>query len=195
MTELLLESSILKKKAGVNGVDSECSDARDTSKCTNQLCTDVVDTSHIFPDLCDECKKSGVVGDWMEKEPGLKLQVFRSWRSKHRETTQTKPEEAQQGDGSISDNAIEDDCENLETLECVATSSIPSNGTATTSTAQSPYSNARSVASSDTSTSTAPSLHDLKARVQRLRARTDQLIAKIRVQRAARTMQDKGDRN
>lgn len=188
MTEILLESSISNKKAGLKGERSQFLEPKETPKCTHQLCAEVVDTLHIFPDLCDQCKRGGVVGDWMEKERGLKLEVLRSWRSKRRERTQSPSGEAQQWTGSNADNATEGYREDSEELECDAIPSI-SNGTTTTSMAQSPDSSARSIPSSVTSASTAPSFHDLKARVQRLRARTDQLIAKIRVQRAARTMQ------
>lgn len=188
MTEMLLESSTLNKKAGLNGERSRLSEPKETPKCTHQLCAEVVDTLHIFPDLCDQCKRAGVVGDWMEKERGLKLQILRSWKSKRRETTQSPWGEAQLWTGSNADNATEGYRDDSDKLECDAIPSI-SNGTTTTSMVHSPDSSARSIPSSVTSASTAPSFHDLKARVQRLRARTDQLIAKIRVQRAARTMQ------
>src|SRR4051812_3588776 len=76
MTELLLEFALSNKKAEMNGEMLKCSEPKDTPDCTNWLCAEVIDTSHVFPDLCDKCKTSGVVGDWMEKERGLKLQVF-----------------------------------------------------------------------------------------------------------------------
>lgn len=151
-------------------------------------CTEVIDYMHIFPDLCDECKKSGVVGDWMEKERGSKLQVFRSWRSKRRAANQAAPQEAQHWNDINKDNATEIYGEDPENLEYIGPSSV-SNGSTTTSNVRSPISSPQSIASSVTSASTAPSLHDLRARVNRLITRTDHLIAKIRVQRAARAFQ------
>lgn len=151
-------------------------------------CTKVIDYSHVFPDLCDECKSSGVVGDWMEKERGSKLQVFRSWRAKRRAANQAAPQEAQLWNGINTGYAAEIDEEELENLEYISASSV-SNGSTTTSNVLSPISSPQSIASSMTSASTAPSLHDIRARVNRLRTRTDHLIARIRVQTAARALQ------
>lgn len=191
MTELLLKCAVSNKKIKINGQVVGFGEFKDKTRCTHQLCADVSDHSHIFPDMCDKCKSSGVVGDWMEKERGAKLQVFRSWRLNRRAAAQATPQEMQSNSNSIGEwTAQEADGENLDHLEFIAApgvSDVSTTGSKTPS-SQSPQSSGQSIASSVTS-STTPSMHDIKARVERLRARADHLIAKIRVQRAARTLQ------
>lgn len=185
ITELFLQWALSNQQKMLGG---EMVEPAAPEEKPEHACTEVVYDTHVFPDLCDECKKSGVVGDWMVKERGGKLQVFRSWRSKRRAANQAAPQEAQHWNDINKDNATEIYGEDPENLEYIGPSSV-SNGSTTTSNVRSPISSPQSIASSVTSASTAPSLHDLRARVNRLITRTDHLIAKIRVQRAARAFQ------
>ncbi|KIW96543.1 uncharacterized protein Z519_01934 [Cladophialophora bantiana CBS 173.52] len=46
---------------------------------THQVCEDGVNENlHVFPDICEKCKTTAVVGDFME-QPGVKLEVVQSW--------------------------------------------------------------------------------------------------------------------
>lgn len=193
MTELLLKGALENKKTHINGQVVDFAEFNEKTRCTHQLCAEVSDNSHIFPDMCDKCKSSGVVGNWMEQERGAKLQVFRSWRLKRRAAVHAAPHKVQSNSNGVQqETAKEVEDKESENLEFVAAPSVSEESTMD-SNSQSPQSaqdRTQSIASSATSNSTTPSLHGIKTRVERLRARTDYLIAKISVQRAARNLQD-----
>ncbi|KEF51923.1 uncharacterized protein A1O9_11912, partial [Exophiala aquamarina CBS 119918] len=192
MTERLLKGALENQRTLINGRVVDFADFNEKTKCTHQLFVDVSDTLHIFPDMCDQCKSSGVVGNWMEQDPGAKLQIFRSWRLKRRAAVHAAPHEVQSNANGTRDEACKDIEDNeSETLQFIAPPNVSGESTIGSKSPSSQSSQARvqSVASSVTKDSTTPSLHDVKTRVDRLRARADHLIAKISVQSAAWSLQ------
>jgi len=190
MTELILKGALENAKPQINGQEVDFAEFNDKTRCTHQLCADVSDNSHIFPDMCDKCKSSGVVGSWVEQDRGAKLQVFRSWRLKRRTAIYAASHEVESGSNGVQQEAAwEVEGKSLENLEFIAAPSVSEESTTDPNT-QSPQDRTHSIASNATSNSTTPSLHDIRTRVERLRARTDHLIAKISFQRAARNVQN-----
>ncbi|KAJ9601874.1 hypothetical protein H2200_013623 [Cladophialophora chaetospira] len=135
---------------------------------SHQVCEDdVSENVHIFPDICDKCKKTGVIGDFMEV-PGVKYEVFKAWEAKRKETLTKKDSES-------------DEIKDLETLESIP---IPEDATPTSEIGTTVASPSQvSQASSTTLNKTTPDLGQLKTRVAALRTRTDRLLTKIRAQK------------
>jgi len=162
-------------------VEKQVAAAKSQVTCfAHQVCDDVADTSHAFPDLCAKCQQNGVVGDVMEQQPGMKLEILRSWRPQQQRVSEGMVEtgtEAQTPEGmevkTIRGQELDD---------ATAVSSIPETSSeASTDTIQTPT----TMASSASSPENIPELGSLKTRIAALMDRTEQLLLKVRAHKAS----------
>ncbi|KAH0836297.1 hypothetical protein FOPE_04498 [Fonsecaea pedrosoi] len=139
----------------------------------HQICDNHInDNLHMFPDICEKCKSTGVIGDFME-HPGVKLEVVRAWvQRKRNHSTLEQDTEVSAGHDEADRSQTNQD------IVCKDNGSIPTTGT----TAMSDTSTVRSRASSSTTNESAPDLTQIKLRVAALRARTERFLIKMRGQ-------------
>ena len=142
--------------------------------CSHQVCEDnVSDDIHVFPDICDTCKTTGVGGDVMEV-PGVMLEVLRAWRLRNKSTS------AAAGADMEDNEPVE--IKELETLESISLSEDADTSTLE-STSALESARRRSLASSSTSNGMTPELSQIKTRVAALVSRTERLLTRVRAQK------------
>ncbi|OAL21885.1 hypothetical protein AYO20_11286 [Fonsecaea nubica] len=136
----------------------------------HQICDNHInDNLHVFPDICEKCKSTGVIGDFME-HPGVKLEVVRAWvQGKRNRSTLDQDTEASAGHDEADRSQTDHD------IVCKDNRSIPT----TCTTAMSDTPTMRSRASSSTTNESAPDLTQIKLQVAALRVRTERLLTKM----------------
>ncbi|KAK7885835.1 hypothetical protein LTR67_010187 [Exophiala xenobiotica] len=155
----------------------------------HQLCADVSDNSHIFPDICDKCQQNGVIGGVMEQQPGMKLEILQSWKKQHNSAAASESRSDAARNSRVAENDSESEkIEQLETLEVLRVSDVASTepsdsgSLVTTSTLE-------TLASSQTAAARerAPDLSSINNRIAALKDRTERLLSRIRVHKTSRT--------
>jgi hypothetical protein len=132
--------------------------------CNHQVCDcSVSENVHIFPDICDKCKQTGVIGDFMEI-PGVKVDALRGWMAKRNMALEE----------SSSEDETSRAAEDLETLEYIPLPNAPTTSPASTTIRPD------STEAKEDSKSSTPDLRQIKTRVAALRARTEGLLIMIR---------------
>lgn len=43
-------------------------------------CADTAQEPHLYPTLCDTCKKTGIISEWFAKEPAARIEAILEWR-------------------------------------------------------------------------------------------------------------------
>ncbi|EXJ78945.1 hypothetical protein A1O3_08445 [Capronia epimyces CBS 606.96] len=155
--------------------------------CSHHLCDDIGDNPHIFPDICDSCKRSAVIADWIDQQPGGKFEVLRAWRRQNRPQSNSseEPEAAHVDHGA---DMHEMEMEAAETLSEVPVSDcLDISASVSVSTADSASPSPPAPSSVQSAWCSAPSDHaktaeprNLKKRLASLTTRADRLIARIR---------------
>ncbi|EXJ61271.1 uncharacterized protein A1O5_11828 [Cladophialophora psammophila CBS 110553] len=147
---------------------------------THQVCEDIVnDNLHVFPDICEKCKATGVIGDFME-QPGVKLELVKAWA--HGNRKHPSPEfEARVSAGN--NEVVEKQNESDGIIELQTHETISPIENASISTSLPDSATTRSQASSSTTNRTAPDLAQIQMRVVALSTRTERLLSKIRGQK------------
>ncbi|OAP62519.1 hypothetical protein AYL99_04724 [Fonsecaea erecta] len=150
---------------------------------THPVCGDSVsDNLHVFPAICEGCKKIGVIGDFMEL-PGAKLELVKAWAHGKR-----KPSRPEQDTGSAdgNDEGIGKEDGPSETIKLPPDKGILLEGksrTSTTCASTIPETSNTNRDTSLTANGPAPDLAQIKLRVTALKTRTERSLAKMRGQR------------
>ena len=139
------------------------------------LCDDVNDNPHVFPAICPRCQKNGVIGEWMQQQPGAKVNALRAWKAQ-------APTDAQR-DSAIdfptsSDSGESDRVSDLETSERVPALENASSSTSAATTVASTSSTVGQKSAASLKGETGD-LGAIKARISVLKARTERLLTKI----------------
>ncbi|KIW62117.1 hypothetical protein PV05_02164 [Exophiala xenobiotica] len=156
------------------------------ASCPHQLCADVSDNIHIFPDICDKCQQNGVIGGIMEQQSGMKLKILQSWKKQHNfdAASASRSDGAKESLAAANDSEFEK-IEQLETLGVLRVAGIASMETSdsgslvTTSTPE-------TVASSQTACEGTTDLSSIKTRIAALKDRTERLLSRVRVHKTWR---------
>ncbi|KAK5026227.1 hypothetical protein LTS07_007752 [Exophiala sideris] len=136
--------------------------------CSHQLCADVSNNIHIFPDICVKCEENGVIGDFLNQEPSRKLEILRGWKKQNRSDNGSKSDLAPsaQGPPAVATDE-ENDVEKLEILEVLSVADIASTSkTGSESESLPTTSSPETMASSVTSVGGSPDLKSIKARIR-----------------------------
>ncbi|KAI1621257.1 hypothetical protein EDD37DRAFT_109599 [Exophiala viscosa] len=156
--------------------------------CSHQLCADVSDNIHIFPDICVKCEENGVIGEFLNQDPSRKLEILRDWKKQNKldhESKSTLGASAEKPSATATDSDSNDDVDKLETLEVLTVADITSSLTTETESERLPSSTSpETVASSVTSVGGSSDLKAIKTRVTALRDCTERLLSKIRAQKS-----------
>lgn len=156
---------------------------------SHQLCADVNDNIHIFPDICVKCEENGVIGEFLNQDPGRKLEILRDWKKQNKPDHKSKSTlESPIGDStSTARDGENKDIDQLETLEVLTVADIPSSSISSPQTGNlSSSSSPKTASSSTTSISSSPDLQSIKARVSALKDRTERLLTKARAHRTVK---------
>ncbi|EXJ96497.1 hypothetical protein A1O1_01623 [Capronia coronata CBS 617.96] len=138
-------------------------------RISHHLCDDLSENLHIFPDICEPCKRNGVIASWIDQQPGGKFEVLRAWKEEHRQPSNI--------------DAL-DETDSAERLSVVSFSDSADSSTAESASPPTSSSD-RNMAIGVTSDEMEKSdLTILKARVAGLTTRTDRLLARIRARKA-----------
>ena len=154
--------------------------------CPHQLCADVSDNIHIFPDICDKCQQNGVIGGIMEQQPGMKLEILQSWKKQHNLDAASESRSDVARDSRIAENdSGSEKMEQLETLEVLRVADAASTETSDSGSLVTTSSPA-TVASSQTACEGTTDLSSIKTRIAALKDRTERLLSRIRVHKTSR---------
>ncbi|KAK5448020.1 hypothetical protein LTS15_009044 [Exophiala xenobiotica] len=138
----------------------------------HQLCADVSDNSHIFPDICDKCQQNGVIGGVLKQLPGMKLEILQGWKKQHNSAAASESRSDATRDSRDAENDSEsekiEEIEQLETLEVLRVSDVASTG--------------QTAAARER----APDLGSINNRIAALKDRTERLLSRIRVHKTSR---------
>ncbi|KIW37141.1 uncharacterized protein PV06_10763 [Exophiala oligosperma] len=157
--------------------------------CSHQLCPDIAHNSHVFPDICAKCQQTGVIGDVMEQQPGVKVELLQSWRRQRGSEGIAEP--GNPGE-SLQGSEVETVREQ-KSLEATAaaerkSASTPDTGSEATSRT------IETTTSSATSQGNTPELGSLRTRMAALKDRTEQLASKVRARKALQTVSKQNSR-
>jgi hypothetical protein len=145
------------------------------------VCEDsnVTDKSHVFPDICEKCRQTGIIAEILNSTE-KKVEVLREWYEMHKTQGREVPEIVITTEDSDESEMFKD----LETLESIEIESADAHHSSSESNNSRPEesdsASPKSRTFSMTSLGTAPNLEQIKTRVVALRSRTERLLTKIR---------------